>query len=613
MRYLWIVGILLLTGAWAAPLATLYDQVTAKLNASKSLLATDPVQSLQHIDEALRLFREGAEELPPVLAEGIAQALTDARLAVTRKSKADLEARLWVVRGAFGKALYDAFFNAVAAGDLEAAQALLDRVIQATARTPDLKQKAAPLVASGNLDELRLLFERAYAQAMLKTLELATAAQNRASAYALTSKAYGLYLVVQDSPRASDLSARAFVTAMGRLAQGDDAGFQAALGDLIHATSAFLARTQPVEAVTVALKEETESPATESTGASEPGPEPTSESATAAPSASPTSSSTSSEASEATDTASTSSAPPSAPSTSSAAPLEEPLPANLREEAAYLPMDPQVAERVAQVIQDMGLESTIEWLALVDEVRGVLANAQTFVETGQYEKARTALSLAHNRYRTKLAPVVEVYNPELAQRMDLLLERLKGAVGLRTSDVVVALGELQEIEEQLFGGTLGPWHGFVVRLELATLGVPRAILFILAGMLAVFPLYLLQLTFGGRNVYWRYLGLAFLFLFLPAMVEALTYVANILADYGNLPQLGVLANLSVLQSLLAQLGWGVTIFLVVGFATVGLRGIALQFGLIQDRRAQPTTTSLTPTPANPTLTSETIVEWDEEF
>ncbi|AEB11059.1 hypothetical protein [Marinithermus hydrothermalis] len=609
MRYLWIVGILLLTGAWAAPLATLYDQVTAKLNASKSLLDTNPVQSLERIDEALSLFRAEAEALPPVLAEGIAQALTDARLAVTRKSKADLEARLWVVRGAFGKALYDAFFNAVAAGDLEAAQALLDRVIQATARTPDLKQKAAPLVASGNLEELRLLFERAYAQAMRKTLELARAAQNRASAYALTSKAYGLYLVVQDSPRASDLSARAFVTAMGRLAQGDDTGFQAVLDDLLQATSAFLERTQPVEAVTVALKEEPEAappePPAETSSASEPAPE----TAAASPAASPTTSSTSAEASGTTETASSS----ASPSSSGTALLEEPLPANLREEAAYLPMDPQTAERVAQVIQDMGLESTIEWLALVDEVRGVLANAQTFVETGQYEKARTALSLAHNRYQTKLAPVVEVYNPELAQRMDLLLERLKGAVGLRTSDVVVALGELQEIEEQLFGGTLGPWHSFVVRLELATLGVPRAILFILAGVLAVFPLYLLQLTFGGRNVYWRYLGLAFLFLFLPAMVEALTYVANILADYGDLPQLGILANLSVLQSLLAQLGWGVTIFLVVGFATAGLRGIALQFGLIQDRRAQPTTTSLTTPPANPTLTSETIVEWDEEF
>jgi len=66
----------------------------------------------------------------------------------------------------------------------------------------------------------------------------------------------------------------------------------------------------------------------------------------------------------------------------------------------------------------------------------------------------------------------------------------------------------------------------------------------------------------------------------------------------------------------AQLAWGALIFLVVVFATWGLRGIAIQFGLIQDRRQPATTTHAAADltgEKNPTLTSETIVEWDEEF
>ncbi|WP_235283883.1 hypothetical protein [Thermus sp. 2.9] len=51
-------------------------------------------------------------------------------------------------------------------------------------------------------------------------------------------------------------------------------------------------------------------------------------------------------------------------------------------------------------------------------------------------------------------------------------------------------------------------------------------------------------------------------------------------------------------------------FLVVAFAGAGLRGIAAQFGLLKERGEEVAAT--TERPAT-TLTSETIVEWDEEF
>ncbi len=177
------------------------------------------------------------------------------------------------------------------------------------------------------------------------------------------------------------------------------------------------------------------------------------------------------------------------------------------------------------------------------------------------------------------------------------------AVRLRSSDLAVLVAQLQDNMPTVFGSSLGSQHTFTVRLELLTLGIPRAILSLLAGIPALFPLYLLRLTFSGRNRYWRYLGLAFLFLLPPTTIEALTYLGNILADYNKLPQLGVLTNFSILQGLATQLGWDITIFPVVDFATVGLQGIATQFNLIRNHREQSPTMD-----SQPNHPSETIAD-----
>lgn len=167
-----------------------------------------------------------------------------------------------------------------------------------------------------------------------------------------------------------------------------------------------------------------------------------------------------------------------------------------------------------------------------------------------------------------------------------LFTRMPRAVGLHSSDLAALVAQLQGNMPTVFGSSLGNRHTFTVQLELLTLGIPRAILSLLAGILALFPLYLLRLTFSGRNRYWRYLGLAFLFLLPPATIEALTYLGNIPADYNKLPQLGVLTNFSILQGSATQFGWDMTILPVVGFATVDLQGIAPQFDPICNHREQ---------------------------
>jgi len=263
-------------------------------------------------------------------------------------------------------------------------------------------------------------------------------------------------------------------------------------------------------------------------------------------------------------------------------------------------------------LQRLAIPSLINWLDLLDEVRSSLAQALLYTQNGQPERSRAQLAYAYSRFRLKVYPVVGAYAPDLAERADRLFLLMQNAVGLRTVDFALLLAEVQEMEERLLGGTLGPWHDLQVGVELFLLGLPRAIFFLLAAALAFFPLYLGQLTFGSRNVYWNLLGAAFFFLLLPMFTEGLSYMGSILAEYGGLPALGVLSNLSVAQALMPYLAWGLSAFLVVALATAALRGIAAQFGLLKERGREVITTQ-DQRPSATTLTSETIVEWDEEL
>lgn len=268
--------------------------------------------------------------------------------------------------------------------------------------------------------------------------------------------------------------------------------------------------------------------------------------------------------------------------------------------------------QVGEALHRLAYPSLLDWLALLDEVRGSLARAQLYTASGQHALARDHLVYAHSRFRLAVYPVVGAYAPDLAQRTDNFFLKMQNAAGLRTVDFALLLGEIQEIEERLFGSTLGPWHALQVQLGLLLLGIPRAVFFLLAAALAFFPLYLIRLTFGGRNIYWNLLGLAFLFLFLPILAEGLSYFGSVMAEHGGLPWMAALANLSIGQGLFPYLAWGLTVFLVVALAGAGLRGIAAQFGLLKERGAEVTASGIESKPAT-TLTSETIVEWDEEF
>lgn len=544
---------LVLSLALAAGLTELYDGLEAALS---QVRLENPAQAVNALNRAQSLLREEGA-LPPVLRDAALTNLQEARQFLAQKSAVDLEARLLLVRHLVGKALYDAFLQAQG----EERAALGQRLAQATGLPPALvaQARAAPP------EEARRLLEARYLQAMAEDLGQALAAQNRPQAYLALARAYARYLIVQDSPQ-SRLRAQDFVQALALVSSGQP--FRPEVQRLLGQVQAWRQSLLSLQ--------------------TDQAPSPTEAAPPPAPASQPQAS-------------------PPRPGSVGAL-LAGELPEGLEEELSFLALEPEAKTRLGEALQALGYGSVLDWLAVADEVRGALALAQLYVESGHFAQARAQLDYAHSRFRLKLLPVAEAYAPGVAKRTDLLFQRLREAVGLRTLDITVLLGELQELEERLLGNTLGPWHALQVQAELLLLGIPRSVFFILAAVLSFFPLYLVRITFGGRNVYWNLLGLGFFFLFLPILAEGLSYMGSILAEYGGLPALGALANLSVAQSLLAYWGWGLSIFLVVALAGAGLRGIAAQFGLLREREPEASRRDTAPT-----LTSETIVEWDEEF
>lgn len=538
---------LVLSLALAAGLTELYDGLEAALG---QVRLENPAQAVNALNRAQSLLREEGA-LPPVLRDAALTNLQEARQFVAQKSAVDLEARLLLVRHLVGKALYDAFLQAQG----EEKAALGQRLARATGLPPALVAQAR----SAPPEEARRLLEARYLQTMAEDLGQALAAQSRPQAYLALARAYARYLIVQDSPQ-SRLKAQDFVQALALVSSGQPfrPEVQRLLGQVQAWRQDLLSSPQP----------STPAPPPAQVRPPEPAP-----------------------------------SPPSSPQASPETPSAE-------AETFYIPewMDERTAQTVRLAAKTLGYDYDFQLLEAVEEVRDEIGLAATALGRGDAEEGRYRLGRAFYKFRIQVEPVFVHIHPSLTEAISRSLNLLSQATGIRTLDALTAYEAVEALRQSFLQG---PRQDLWLNLKLTllqTAGIPRAVFFLLAGALSFFPLYLIRLTFGGRNVYWNLLGLAFLVLLLPIFAEALSYFGSILADYGNLPALAFLSNLSIGQGLLPYLAWGFTIFLVVALAGAGLRGIAAQFGLLREREPEASRRETTPT-----LTSETIVEWDEEF
>jgi len=302
--------------------------------------------------------------------------------------------------------------------------------------------------------------------------------------------------------------------------------------------------------------------------------------------------------------------------TSSAAP--NPSSATQPQTPVVVPVTPD-ATPVAPVANPATPTVAPSALSSADKVYPPLVRALAAASSTDVTAARTLLVQAQQAFESGLGKSLEASDPAARSRiLDRFgaLENGSSSVGMRPVDLQNLMSDISSADSAIQAKTAVPsslnsavggvWQGWL-----------RSLLFIIIAALAFLPLRYLNLAFGGRNRYWRYIGVAMVLLFVPALLEGLAHLGSVLAEVSGVRFFDSLSNLSMLQNSTMQFIWALTLLAAVGFAIAGFRGICIQFGLIRVRGQNFTTTQLdtnaTTTGGTNAGSGKNTFEWDEEF
>ncbi len=605
-----------------------YDLAIGNLQRAVAALPGDAVLAREELDGAFSaLLTLSRETAAGPLAAALERVVERARTAITNASQDDLAVQAAVLEGGLQRLVFDAALRAAAEGEVAMARSRLARVGN------DLGMGPADIETLADGDEpvanLRVDFEAGVAEVIETRLAVAQdlAETNVGGAYRALARAYGAFLLVQDSPRVVGSVNQRFVDAAEALVddRSDDAvdalsevrGHVADLGQA--------ARARQAAAVTEPAPGPSELPDAPAEVPTEVPAEPLAE----VPPTEPTEAPADAEA-----------PPPDEPADEAQPdPALEPEPAvdddplldvadlaalraeieqELREERlARLDADLAAAgvtaearAPLAETLLDAGFERLSE---AQDGVAAPITDALAALQRGDEGAARSALANAAERYERFLSPVVRARFAQVDADTTALLRLLATEPGVRASDVTVAAGQIDTARRALAGEPEAALQtGSRETLAFWT-GLPRAIVFVVIGILALIPLVLLNLAFGGGNRNWQLVGVALFLLLLPVLFEGLVGLAILIAQYTDVDWLAWLAfvpALSPFGNTVAQVVWASTSLLAVVFATRGLYGICAQFGLVGRRRQAPAGARAT----RPTRTGSTTesIDWDED-
>lgn len=614
-----------------------YDLAIGNLQRAVAALPGDAVLAREELDGAfsalLTLSREAAAGPLAAALEGVVER---ARTAIVNTSQDDLAVQAAVLEGGFQRLVFDAALRAAADGEVALARNRLVRL------GSDLGMGPADIGTLADADHpvahLRVDFEAGVAEVIETRLAVAQdlAETNVGGAYRALARAYGAFLLVQDSPRVVGSVNLRFVDAADALVEdrADDAA-QALEEVRVHvADLGEAARTRQATAVTEPAPGPSQLPDAPTDVPAEPLAE--------VPPTEPA------EAPDATEPPSPTDVPAVAEEPPADAPADEP-PADVGLELgpdadddtlalsevdlAALRADIEQAlreERLARLDADLAaagvaadarapltealLDAGFQRLAEAqDGVAAPITDALAALQRGEEDAARSALTNAAERYERFLSPVVRARFADVDADTRALLRQLATEQGLRASDVTVAAGQLDTARRALAGEpeaalqtgarqTLAFWNG-----------LPRAIVLVVIGILALIPLVLLNLAFGGGNRNWQLVGVALFLLLLPVLFEGFVGVSILVAQYTSVDWLAWLAlvpALSPFENTVAQVVWASTSLLAVVFAVRGLYGICAQFGLVGRRRKAPA--GARATRGTRTGSATDSIDWDED-
>jgi hypothetical protein len=594
------VALFLGAGANAADLLGGYRAITSNLRSSATLLGSNPRAAINQLESARDTYRRISPEIrAQKLIPGGNKAFDQARTAISRGSRTDLEAQSSQIQRILERALYEELFFVMTNKQKTAPQyaGVLGRAFELpVAQQVELKSS----VAKGQSTRVRALLETGIANLMQRSLQNASRNKNQIASFASTVRASSAFLVVQDSPRVGALSVARFSETLGLLASGDLGGYRSGVTSLLSQVTRFGSQAR-------ALLNSSRKTASK----------PVAKPVTAKPTAKPATTK-----------------PVIAKPVAVAAPVvvATPVFSQISGELTKAGIAKSQAERLARDLSEQGYKS---FSGAIDSVGLKLSTALSDIQNARIDSGREAISSAKAVFNQAVRPAVAVADQSLATRASALFEATEAAYGLRPIDVTTLLGEVDAIRKWSKGESASTLQAIVSSAQpwwmgggaLGSLGL-RGIIFLLVALMFAYPIYLLRLAFGGRNPYWNYIGIAMVLLFIPPLLEGIAWLGSLIAQGTELPEaienfLNGLTSFSVLQNPLAQMAWAFTLLLTVVFATMGFRGIAAQFGLIRTRTpvtGEVVSNNSAPvnqvsSPTNPTNsgTGRTIVEWDEEF
>lgn len=547
------------------------------LRAAVTEVADDPVAARGSLDRAfnalLTLSRDAGGSS---LVGALERVFERARTAIANGSVDDLAVQTAVLEGGFQRLAYESALVAALGGDTETARGRLERIARdiGFAET-ELAAVTDPTQPTANL---RFLVEAGVAEVMGTRLAVARelAATSAGGAYRALARAYGHFLLVQDSPRAAGTLNQGFVEAATALVAADPAGVVAAL--------------EGVEASVAAL-----GAAARERRASVPGGGATAGEPSLLPPV----------VDDAPTTTEDAAVPAGSPEETTDAPsdgvgLTEAEVAALflaREEAAQrerldaleaelvaagMNLAPARADHAARLL-DAGHETLA---SAVDAVAAAAARATAAAHVGDDEAARAAVADVASGYGTLLSPVVRPRGSDLDTDTARLFDHLAATRPLRVQDAVVLNGQVEAVRGALAGRPVPALQQGARTTTVLWAGAARDLATLAIGLLALVPLLLLNVAFGGGNRHWQAIGVALFLLLLPVLFEGLVGLGGVLATWFDVDLLLPLAAFSVFSSAAAQTVWATTTLLAVVFATVGLIGISRQFGLLGGRRGR---------------------------
>ncbi|NTY00775.1 hypothetical protein [Deinococcus sp. JMULE3] len=212
--------------------------------------------------------------------------------------------------------------------------------------------------------------------------------------------------------------------------------------------------------------------------------------------------------------------------------------------------------------------------------------------------ARAALQDASAQLSRVGAPLRDTAEYLTLQRA---LEGAQNRAAPRPSDVQALISGLANAERAARGEPVSALD----RASLSTAGWfsgwLRALIFLLLGVGVAAPLYLLNLAFGGRNVYWRAITGGLVLLLLPVFLEGVFGFLGALGDALGGGALAGLTNVTLSQGAYALPVWALLALGAIGLLAFGFRGLCMQFGLLGDQTGSAHTT-----------VHHTVIDWDED-